>query len=261
MRFILAAALLALTACKQPSQPVQADKSPASAPLTLLSKVKDIPPGISIQGKLLQALRWQDKSGDNLLLLSQAEGDFQPSKDGSDDMRDAHVYAAHYLLSAGKPRRLWLLQDGVEQCPLDVVAAFDPAATRVADLNGDGVMETILGYSQTCTGDVSPHSYKLILHAGKAKYGLRGIDRFGVTWRDTDTGQLSGTPLLADCSRSSQQALLNSKKTAGFDELPLPGCYADEKDFAGAPPAFLPAMRQQWHKLMQQQDAEWRKSQ
>ncbi|MFC7420705.1 M949_RS01915 family surface polysaccharide biosynthesis protein [Iodobacter arcticus] len=260
MRFLLAAALLALTACKQPSQPEQADHSQASATLALPTEVKDIPAGVSIQGKLLQALRWQDKSGDNMLLLSQAEGDFQPSKDGSDDVRDAHVYAAHYLLNANKPRRLWLLQDGVEQCMFDVAAKFDPAATRVADLDGDGVMETMIAYSQTCTSDVSPHSYKLILHAGKAKYGLRGTDRFGVTWRDADTGQLSGTPLLADCSRSSQQALLNNKKTDGFDELPLPGCYADEKDFAGAPPAFLPAMRQQWHRLMQQQDAEWRKN-
>ncbi|AMC35232.1 M949_RS01915 family surface polysaccharide biosynthesis protein [Janthinobacterium sp. B9-8] len=259
MRFLLAM-LLALTACTPAEQPMQTDNSHASAPLVLPSEVKNIPAGISIQGKLLRALRWQDKSGDNILLLSQAEGDFQPSEDGSDDVRDAHVYAAHYQLNANKPRRLWLLQDGVEQCMFDVAAAFDPAATRVADLDGDGVMETMIAYSQTCTSDVSPHSYKLILHAGKAKYGLRGTDRFGVTWRDADTGQLSGTPLLADCSRSSQQALLNSKKTAGFDELPLPGCYADEKDFAGAPPAFLPAMRQQWHKLMQQQDAEWRKN-
>ncbi|WP_293931873.1 M949_RS01915 family surface polysaccharide biosynthesis protein [Iodobacter sp.] len=260
MRFLLAAALLALTACKQPSQPVQADNSHASTPLALPTKVKDIPAGISIQGKLLQALRWQDKSGDNLLLLSQAEGDFQPSKDGSDDVRDAHVYAAHYLLSADKPRRLWLLQDGVEQCMFDVAAEFDLAAIHVADLDGDGVMETIVAYRQICTSDVSPYNYKLILHAGKAKYGLRGTDRFGVTWRDADTGQLSGTPLLADCSRSSQQALLNSKKTGGFDELPLPGCYADEKDFAGALPAFLSAMRQQWHSLMQQQEVEWRKN-
>lgn len=258
MRFLLAAALLALTACKPSGQPVQA--SPASAPLAKVREVTHIPAGISMQGKLLQALRWQDKSGENLLLLSQAEGDFQPSEDGSDDVRDAHVYAAHYVLSADKPKRLWLLQDGEEQCIFDVTARFDPAATRVVDLDGDGLMETILAYSLTCTSDVSPHGYKLILHSGKAKYGLRGLDRFGVTWRDTDTGQISGLPLLADCSRSSQQALLKSNKTPGFEELPLPGCYSDEKDFAGAPPAFLPAMRQAWHTLMQQQDAEWLKN-
>jgi hypothetical protein len=47
-------------------------------------------------------------------------------------------------------------------------------------------------------------------------------------------------PLLADCSPSSQQALLNSKKTDGFDELSLPSCYADEKNFPERAPRFFP---------------------
>ncbi|MEN9658492.1 MAG: hypothetical protein RL571_1957 [Pseudomonadota bacterium] len=188
IRFLFAATMLALTAYKQFGQLVQVDNSPVPTPLTLPSEVKNIPAGMSIQGKLLQALRWQDKSGDNMMLLSHAEGDSQPAKEGSADGRDAHVYAAHYLLSADKPQRLWLLQDGVEQCPLDVAAVFDLAATRVADLDGDGVMETMIADSQACSRDVSPHSYKITLYAGKAKYGLRGTDRFDVTWRDVIRG-------------------------------------------------------------------------
>ncbi|MDN5486551.1 MAG: hypothetical protein L0G18_23170, partial [Pseudomonas sp.] len=63
-----------------------------------------------------------------------------------------------------------------------------------------------------------------------------------------------------DCSVAAQQALVSQYKAQGT-ELPLPGCYGDEKDFAKAPDNYLAFMRQHWFALMQQQDADWSQSQ
>ena len=67
-------------------------------------------------------------------------------------------------------------------------------------------------------------------------------------------------PLPKDCSIAGQQALVSQYKEQGT-ELPLPGCYSDEKDFAKAPQAYLIFMRQHWFALMQKQDAEWSQAQ
>ncbi|MFU8764255.1 MAG: sugar phosphate nucleotidyltransferase, partial [Haliea sp.] len=56
-----------------------------------------------------------------------------------------------------------------------------------ADLLGDGISQVTVGYSRTCTSDVSPNDFKLIMHIGKSqKYRLRGIDRYGASWWDED---------------------------------------------------------------------------
>ena len=59
---------------------------------------------------------------------------------------------------------------------------------------------------------------------------------------------------------AAQQALVSQYKEQGT-ELPLPGCYSEEKDFAKAPEAYLTFMRQHWFALMQKQDTEWSQTQ
>lgn len=156
---------------------------------------------------------------------------------------------------------MWMLYDDVQHCQFDAALRFDRTATKVTDLNGDGITQTVVGYSLTCTSDVSPNEFKLIMHVGKSeKYRLRGVDRYGAAWWDEEAGALRGMPLPKDCSVAGQQALVSQYKEQGT-ELPLPGCYRDEKDFAKAPQAYLPFMRQHWFALMQKQDAEWSQAQ
>ena len=64
----------------------------------------------------------------------------------------------------------------------------------------------------------------------------------------------------APLTLAAQQALVSQYKEQGT-ELPLPGCYSEEKDFAKAPEAYLTFMRQHWFALMQKQDAEWSQAQ
>ena len=230
--------------------PVYADEGVA---LTALAQV---PEGVEVQGKQVAAYTWDDRQGKNLLVLAE-----QISQREDDGTQSALVYAAQYLIDGDRPKRIWMLYDDVQRCEFDAAMRFDMAATKVTDLSGDGITQATVGYTRTCTSDVSPNEFKLIMHVGKSqKYRLRGVDRVGAAWWDEEAGALRGMPLPKDCSVAGQQALVSQYKEQGT-ELPLPGCYSDEKDFAKAPEAYLTFMRQHWFALMQKQDAEWSQAQ
>ena len=196
-----------------------------------LTSVEQVPEGVEVRGKQVAAYTWDDHQGKNLLVLAE-----QVSERDDDGTQSAFVYAAQYLLGGDRPKRVWMLYDDVQHCEFDAGLRFDMAATKVTDLAGDGITQATVGYSRTCTSDVSPREFKLIMHVGKSqKYRLRGVDRVGASWWDEDAGALRG--------------------------MPLPGCYGDESDFAKAPDSYLAFMRQHWFALMQKQDADWSQSQ
>ncbi|WP_051305018.1 M949_RS01915 family surface polysaccharide biosynthesis protein [Chitinilyticum litopenaei] len=265
MHRLLSAGLLILLAACGKTDPPPAASSTASAPaaggpaLRHLQQA-ELPAGVELRGKLVDALRWQDADGDKLLLLSAWEEEGKITDAAPDGSRSAYLAAAHYQLGGTKPRRLWLLNDGVQDCGFDVTATFDPAATRVVDVDGDGRAETLLGYRMTCTSDVSPYTYKLIVHAGQQKYALRGLDRYGVLYPSDETGKIEGPALLKDCSAAAQTAARQQLQDSMWSEIggPLPGCYASAADFAQAPAALKQYALAHWHTLMQHSDAQWR---
>ncbi|MCS4311280.1 MULTISPECIES: M949_RS01915 family surface polysaccharide biosynthesis protein [unclassified Pseudomonas] len=221
-----------------------------------LTTLAQVPEGVEVRGRQVAAYTWDDHQGKNLLVLAE-----QVSEREDDGTQSAFVYAAQYLIDGDRPKRMWMLYDDVQHCEFDAALHFDMAATKVTDLSGDGITQATVGYSRTCTSDVSPNEFKLIMHVGKSqKYRLRGVDRVGAAWWDEEAGALRGMPLPKDCSVAGQQALVSQYKEQGT-ELPLPGCYDNEKDFAKAPEAYLTFMRQHWFALMQKQDTEWNQTQ
>ncbi|WWG68224.1 hypothetical protein VRB21_11795 [Pseudomonas poae] len=221
-----------------------------------LTPVSQVPDGVEVRGKQVAAFTWDDRQGKNLLVLAE-----QISERDDDGSQSAFVYAAQYLIDGDRPRRMWMLYDDVQRCEFDAALRFDMAATRVTRPFGDGITQATVGYSLTCASDVSPNQFKLIMHVGKSqKYRLRGVDRYGAAWWDEELGALRGMPLPTDCSVAAQQALVSQYKEQGT-ELPLPGCYGDEKDFAKAPERYLTFMRQHWFALMKKQDTEWAQAQ
>ena len=232
--------------------------SPASAPAAAapVRRLASLPDGVELRGKLAAAYGWSDAAGQQLLVLGERQ-----DERAADGTQSAMLYAAQYTLGQGKPRRQWMLSDGVERCEFDAGAGFDLDALSFPDLNRDGVLETVIGYHSTCTSDVSPNDYKLILHAGKAKYGLRGLDRQGMSWLDPEHGLSSRPPLPTDCSPQAQLALQAKGWEREFEPPYLPGCYTDENDFATAPPAFVKYMRKQWFARMRELESSWIKRQ
>ena len=126
----------------------------------------------SRKGKVVDGAHWLDKSGENLLLLTQTG--VIPSKGSNQDNRSAEVHAYQYVKSPRGWREQWVLNDFERNCPYDLYAGFLPGSLEVSDLDGDGRAETTFLYKLTCRSDVSPSTLKLIMYEGKVKFAILG---------------------------------------------------------------------------------------
>ena len=137
-----------------------------------------LPKNISYQGKPVQIIRYEDKTGTYLALITQTG--VQPQK-GEDDNHQAHLYGYLYQLNgAATPTQIWTLHDQVTDCLLDIVAGFVPGSMVVTDLDKNGKAEVWVVYRLACRGDVSPGELKIIMHEGMTKYAMRGIGRIKI---------------------------------------------------------------------------------
>nr|WP_100338587.1 hypothetical protein [Hymenobacter chitinivorans] len=200
-----------------------------------------LPAGLpAMAGKLVEAKTWQDRSGENLLLVSRTPE--LPEPDGPDEAEGARrveLYARQYVRRAGAGYELlWKLQDNVGHCPVDIVLGIIPGSTAITDLDKDGQTETMLVYQQACRGDVSADGLKLIMHEGQAKYALRGNN---VTQYDSLPSSQRAPKNLC-CLDTVNEA----RAEAAGDYRIYEGRYQNEKEFVQAPPAFLAFARQQW---------------
>lgn len=126
-----------------------------------------LPAGLVYKGKPLQALQFQDQTGDYVALTTETT-----------TLEDQAHLAAYVYTSNGS--MLWQLRDGISDCPLDRVAAFVPGSFKVTDLNKNGKAEVWVAYRIGCRGDVSPSELKIIMHEGTTKYAMRGMGKLKV---------------------------------------------------------------------------------
>lgn len=134
-------------------------------------KPKDVPSDIVPKGELKDVLRFTDSEGDHLLVCSETGVKNSPS---DESMRQAELYARHYVLQNGQYSERWMVSDFVRDCPVDLEAQFVPNTVQVTDLNKDGVGEIWIMYTTACRGDVSPSAMKIIVYQGKQKFAMRG---------------------------------------------------------------------------------------
>ncbi|KIO76776.1 hypothetical protein TH53_13240 [Pedobacter lusitanus] len=132
-------------------------------------KIADLPAAITYQGKPVKIVGWKDKSGDNILLLTET-GEF-PSKDVQEypDNRDAELHVYHYTKSGNSWQEIVSVNDQISSCPVDIVTSFIPGAFFITDLDGNGIAECTFAYRLTCTGGVDNKVMKLIMLENKKK--------------------------------------------------------------------------------------------
>ncbi|GAO44165.1 M949_RS01915 family surface polysaccharide biosynthesis protein [Flavihumibacter petaseus] len=136
-------------------------------------------------GKVVHAARWVDKLGTNSLILTEGKETWHTGKDGNGDSREKSLYAYHII---NGDSLLWKLTDYVRDCPLDVITEFRAGSVRITDLDKNGISETWMMYSTTCTGDVSVRTLKLVLHQGSNKYVIRGTSQTSSQMMDNEAG-------------------------------------------------------------------------
>jgi hypothetical protein len=143
--------------------------------LTKLDK-NSIPKTIKYAGNIVQAVRWKDSSGDNIVILSLT--DITKSKNAPDDgYSDGALYAYHYLISDDSLTQTWKVYDNVKECPVDMFLYFIDKSFTVTDLNKDGKAEVWIMYKVSCQGDISPIPMKIIMYQDNKKFAVRGTTK------------------------------------------------------------------------------------
>ena len=146
-----------------------------------LSKLdkNSIPTGIRYKGNVEQAVRWTDKTGDNIVILTKEIPRSINAPD--DDFSDGALHAYHYLISGDSIRHTWSVFDYVKTCDVDMFLYFIDKTFTITDLNKDGKAEVWIMYKVSCQGDVGPVPMKIIMYQDNKKFAVRGTTRVKVS--------------------------------------------------------------------------------
>jgi hypothetical protein len=132
-------------------------------------KAAAVPKTMKYRGKLVAAIAWRDRNGENTALFS-----ILRTRSRKREGASAYNFVSRYATAGGKTRRLRQVKDKVERCDLDITMRFEPKALSVTDLDGDRIGEVTFAYWMACRGDVSPDGLKLLVLEGGDKYIIRG---------------------------------------------------------------------------------------
>jgi hypothetical protein len=137
-----------------------------------------VPTTLKHAGRVVQALRYTDRTGTYTVLATQSGPAADPAAKDTDGAQRADIYAYQYPAAGTAPT--WQVHDFVADCLLDLEARFRPKGLTVTDLNQDGTAEVWLVYRTVCRGDVSPSTQKIIMYEGPRKYAVRGTSRLSL---------------------------------------------------------------------------------
>lgn len=209
--------------------------------------LSDLPSSIKVQGVATEAWKWNDNSGENILVLSQVAPHSNESKSKNEDEGEtASLHAIQYIKKNDKYEYVWGLNEEEKACPVDISCAFIPGSTSISDLNKNGFAEIKVQYAMACRGDVSPATMKLVIRENGVDYGLMGNRwiaydpklKFDVNESNVN---LEKTPKLKDEMAELERTM---------------GRYESERRFANAPSEFLPYAKSEWLKYVKEKTGE-----
>jgi hypothetical protein len=161
----------------------------AQVKLTKLDK-KIIPASIQYTGKIIDAVRWTDNSGDHIVITTETGEIDGKDKEGTDN-RSAFLYAYQYVIKQDSTTLKWKLADFVKECQFDITAGFVKNSFSVTDLDKNGEAEIWLMYRTVCRSDVSPADMKIIMYEAGKKHAMRGTNKVKVSETDFTGGEYS----------------------------------------------------------------------
>jgi len=140
----------------------------------------EIPKYLEFRGTVVEALKWTDSLGENILIQT-VTGHFfwkDYNKDSTEYMLHdkSELYAYLFIKKKGYKtfNRIWKVYDYTECFGVDWFTGFIPKATTITDLDNDGISEISMPYVLICRGGMDPGTMKIIMYEGNTKYALRG---------------------------------------------------------------------------------------
>lgn len=146
-----------------------------------------LPKSINYEGNLIKAVKWKDKMGINIVLLTETHKIKTPNS-YDEDAKDAALFAYHFIARNDSIVKSWRVYDFVKNCSADIFLNFIKGAFSITDLNEDGYAEVWMMYKNSCRSDVSPISMKIIMYEKNKKFALRGSTTVKVNETDFEGG-------------------------------------------------------------------------
>lgn len=143
----------------------------------------DIPKYLDFRGTVVEALKWEDALGENILIQT-VTGHFKWKDyvEGTDEFMyqdKAELFAYLFIKSKSDSeyKLSWRIYDYTECFGVDWYNGFVPKATTITDLDNNGIAEISIPYVLICRGGMDPGTMKIIMYEGDEKYALRGRTR------------------------------------------------------------------------------------
>ena len=156
----------------------------------LTYEVTKAPDGVKYDGKIVAGAKWEDKTGENILLITETS-----EKTQSGDSRMKELFGYHYIINGGDAKLLWKINDFIKDCPLDITLSYLPKSISITDLDKNGIAESSFLYKMSCKGDVSPDDLKLIMHEAETKFAIRGIMKLIINRETIEKGETNIDPV------------------------------------------------------------------
>ena len=123
-----------------------------------------------------QGLRFDDRAGENVIVVSRESRTTTPTSDREDAQTTSTLHINHFQrASEQEPWRLVTgRQESVENCSFDLTSAVYFGPWSLSDLDEDGMAEVTMAYSTGCRSDVSPISHKVLMIEDGERYSLHG---------------------------------------------------------------------------------------
>lgn len=140
----------------------------------------EIPKYLDFKGTVVEALKWTDALGDNILIQI-ITGHFnwkeytENKKDYTlQDKAELYAYLFTKSKSANKYTKTWRIYDYIECYGVDWYIGFIPKATTITDIDQNNISEVSIPYISMCRGGMDPGNMKILMYENQTKYALRG---------------------------------------------------------------------------------------
>lgn len=167
-----------------------------------------------LQGKIIKEIKYTDKSGENVIVLTQTDEIISRTDEYGTQWRSQDIYAYRFLFNQGKMEKMWQIHDFVHDCMSDGFGArFFLDLISISDLNKDNLKEVWISYQTECAGDPGPVPTKIIMYDGLQKYALRGESREIVSFDE------NGKPIYYGGEYQMDSALKNDPTFSKFAKV------------------------------------------
>jgi hypothetical protein len=135
--------------------------------------LSEIPGEAGYMGDIVEAYKYTDSTGDNIVLLTETEV-MDVSIDEDTPMFNKGLYAYRFQKKGDAWEEAWRVYHSKDDCPHFPVAQFVKGAFTLTDLNSDGEAEVWLVYVSSCHDNASPNYLYTTMETVNRQYNTYG---------------------------------------------------------------------------------------